>query len=56
MKPGYQTTEFWLLLAAAAVSGILAFLQTVDAPWAIGSVTILSGLYAILRSAGKAKN
>lgn len=56
MKPGYKTTEFWLLLAAAATSGVLGFLQTVDTPWAVGSVTVLSGLYAILRAAGKAKD
>lgn len=55
MTPGYKTTEFWLALAAAVVAAVLGFLQTVDAPWAIASVTILAGLYAMLRSSLKNK-
>ncbi len=55
MKPGYQTTEFWLALGAATLAGALGYMETVDAPWAVASVTIISGLYAILRAALKAK-
>lgn len=55
MKPGYQTTEFWLALAAAGLAGTLGYLETVDAPWAITSVTIISALYTILRSSLKTK-
>ena len=55
MKPGYQTTEFWLALSAAALAGTLGVLQTVDAPWAITSVTIISAIYTILRASLKAK-
>jgi hypothetical protein len=55
MKPGYQTTEFWLCLLAACVAGGLGYLESIDAPWAVASVTIISGLYAMLRAALKAK-
>lgn len=56
MKPGYQTTEFWLALGAASFSGALGFLETVDAPWAVTSVTVISSLYAILRISLKNKH
>lgn len=56
MTPGYKTTEFWLLLLAASITGAMGFLQTLDAPWAVLSVTVLSALYAVLRSALKAKD
>ena len=55
MKPGYQTTEFWLALGAACAAGGLGYMQTIDAPWAIASVTIISALYALFRNALKAK-
>ena len=55
MTPGYKTTEFWLALGAASLAGALGFLETVDAPWAISSVTIISAVYAILRASLKAK-
>lgn len=55
MTPGYKTTEFWLALGAASLAGGLGYLQGIDAPWAIGAVTIISGLYAMLRASLKAK-
>lgn len=55
MQPGYKTTEFWLALGAASAAGGLGYLQGIDAPWAVASVTIISALYALLRSALKAK-
>lgn len=55
MKPGYQTTEFWICLASAAMSGALGYLQTIDAPWAVVAVTVTSGLYTLLRASLKAK-
>ena len=55
MKPGYQTTEFWIALAAAGIAGALGFLETVDAPWAVSAVTIISAVYSILRVVLKIK-
>ncbi len=55
MKPGYKTTEFWLCLGAAATSGALGYLQTLDAVWAVASVTVISGIYTVLRAALKAQ-
>ncbi len=55
MTPGYKTTEFWLSLLAAGIAGGLSYLQGINAPWAIGAVTIISGLYAMLRASLKAK-
>jgi membrane protein YdbS with pleckstrin-like domain len=55
MKPGYKTTEFWLCLAAAMTAGGLGYLQSLDAPWAVASVTIISAVYAVMRAALKAK-
>ena len=55
MKPGYQTTEFWIAIAAAAIAGALGFLETVDAPWAVSAVTIISAVYSILRVVLKLK-
>lgn len=56
MKPGYQTTEFWLALGAAATAGALGFLQTIDTPWAIASVTIITAIYTLMRTAIKNKS
>ena len=53
MKPGYQTTEFWLTLAAAATSGGMGYLQTLSAPWAVVSVTVLTSLYTLMRASLK---
>ena len=55
ITPGYKTTEIWLALGAAALAGGLGYMQTIDAPWAITAVTLIGGLYALLRSALKAK-
>lgn len=55
MKPGYKTTEFWLCLGAATLAGSLGYLETIDAPWAVASVTIISSVYTLLRAALKAK-
>lgn len=55
MTPGYKTTEFWLALGCAAISGALGYLETISAPWAVASVTVISGLYAVLRAGLKAK-
>lgn len=55
MTPGYKTTEFWLSLAAACIAGGLGYLETISAPWAVASVTVISGIYAVLRAALKAK-
>lgn len=51
--PGYKTTEFWLTLAATLVAASLAYLDKIDAPWAVVTVAILNGLYAVLRTATK---
>lgn len=56
MKPGYKTTEFWLCLLAASTAGGLGYLETIDAPWAVASVTVISGLYAMLRASLKSKD
>ncbi len=55
MKPGYQTTEFWLTLAGACASGGMGYLQTLSAPWAVGSVTLLTALYTLMRASLKNK-
>lgn len=55
MKPGYQTSEFWLALTAACLAGAMGFLETVDAPWAITAVTVISAIYTILRAFLKSK-
>ena len=55
MKPGYQTTEFWLSLSAAALAGVLGVLEKVDAPWAVVRVSLISCVYTILRISLKAK-
>lgn len=49
-KPGLKTTEFWVILAANVIVVALAMLQKIDAAWAAGAVTVLSGIYAVLRN------
>ena len=56
MKPGYKTTEFWIALGSAAFSGALGYMQTVQAPWAIASVTIITTVYTLIRGALKSKS
>ena len=55
MKPGYQTTEFWLSLTAVSLAAILGHLQTIDATWAITSASVVSIVYTLLRSTLKNK-
>lgn len=52
---GIVTTEFWLVLASNIITAVLAALGEIDATWAAVAVTILTGLYTLLRSAIKTK-
>ena len=58
MKPGYQTTEFWLTLAATLLSAIAASgIIPAQSPYAqlVGliSTTVLPVIYAYLRNQQK---
>ena len=55
MKPGYQTTEFWLSLAAVMLSAALGYLQTIDATWAVTSASVVTIIYTLVRSSLKKK-
>lgn len=52
---GIVTTEFWLVLVANIITTALASLEKIDTPWAVIAITILTGLYALLRAAIKNK-
>lgn len=56
MKPGYQTTEFWLSLSAVMLAAALGYLQTLDATWAVLSASIVSIVYTLVRSSLKNKS
>lgn len=53
IKPGYKTTEFWLTLLLNIVAGALAYLEQLDATWAVVSVSILNSIYVLIRGAVK---
>lgn len=50
MKPGYRTTEFWIITILSLWS---IFSGTVPEPWSVGIPTIASGFYAIARGLAK---
>jgi hypothetical protein len=52
---GVVTTEFWLVLLANLIAAALAHFEQIDAPWAVTAITILTGIYALLRAALKNK-
>lgn len=49
-KPGYKTTEFWLVLVFSIWS---MFGGSVPAPWNVGIPMLAAGLYAIARGLAK---
>ena len=58
MKPGYQTTEFWLTVSGTLVNAILASgLLTAGSPYAqlVGLIgtTVLPTIYSFLRNQQK---
>lgn len=55
MKPGYQTTEFWLVLGAGVTSTVLTHFQAVDGTVGIAVTGILTALYTVLRASLKNK-
>ena len=52
--PGYRTTEFWLTLTLNILAAVLAYLQTIDATWAVISCTVLNSIYTLARMGTKA--
>lgn len=52
---GVATTEFWLVLVANLITAALAHLDKIDTPWAAITITILTGIYALVRAAIKNK-
>lgn len=52
-KPGYQTTEFWLVIATNVANIILAMSQVTDAKTAVMLATIGNGIYAVARGLAK---
>ncbi len=52
---GLATTEFWLVLLSNIITVALAAFEQIDAAWAAVAVTVLTALYALLRSAIKTK-
>lgn len=56
MKPGYQTTEFWLSLSAVTLSAALGYLQTIDATWAVLAASGVTVVYTLVRSSLKNKS
>lgn len=49
-KPGLKSTEFWMIAAANVIAVVLAMLGKIEAQWAVGTVTVLNALYAVLRN------
>lgn len=52
-KAGWKSTEFWMVLAANLIAVALFMLGKLDAEWAITAVSILTGLYTMLRNSLK---
>lgn len=55
LKPGVTTTEFWIVIAAGACQVGLAAMDKIDAEWAAGGITILGGIYVLIRGGLKSK-
>lgn len=53
MKPGWKTTEFWLVVVANALTIVQALQAQLKPETAALIVSILNGIYAVLRTAGK---
>lgn len=54
IKPGYKTTEFWLILLGNIILALVTFLETLDASWAAIAITVLNSIYALSRMGVKA--
>ena len=53
-KPGYQTTEFWVVLGTAAVAALEAVRGSVSGTAGLIVAGVLAALYAVLRTKAKA--
>jgi len=56
VKPGWKTTEFWLVVVANLMNVVGALKGLVKPEIATIAVTVLDGLYAILRTFAKKSN
>ena len=53
MKPGYQTTEFWLTIATSLAAICAALADVLPPKYAAVILSASSGLYAISRALAK---
>ena len=49
-KPGWKTTEFWLVVISNLITIIIALNGVISPEKATTIITILNGVYAVLRS------
>lgn len=54
MKPGYRTTEFWLVVITAIIAALSAIADQVSPKWSVAITAALAGLYALSRGLAKA--
>lgn len=54
MKPGYRTTEFWLVVITAVIAALSAIADQVSPRWSVAITAALAGLYALSRGLAKA--
>lgn len=53
MKPGYQTTEFWLTVVSNGILIVTAMKGSIPADKAATILAVLNGVYATLRTISK---
>ena len=55
MKPGWKTTEFWLIILSNVATVLTMVAGVLPAKYGVPIMTAVSGLYAVLRTLGKVR-
>lgn len=53
MKPGYRTTEFWILIATALAAALTAVEDQIDPKWSLAITAGMGALYGVSRGLAK---
>ena len=53
LKPGYQTTEFWIVVLTNVAAVVAASASWLPPKWAAGTAAVASAAYAIARGLSK---
>jgi hypothetical protein len=56
VKPGFMTTEFWLVVVTNLITVMQSLQGQIDAKWVVFALAGLNGVYAFIRALVKANS